>query len=273
MQWYFCFNDRVSDYFEDMIKACVISARQNTTLSMNCLYDGKENLLTRWLQAAGVNVINTEIYFAGDLASADTLLKNGGNGYDPHAARGFYLPMQIPRAAPDQEFVLFTDVDVVFLSDVKLDNCRPSILAACGEVADMQSFSRSSVTTHFNSGVMVLNLPELRRRENEVLAVLRGGNFFRDPRNPGSTYDQWALNEAFGTEWQRLEDKYNWRAYWGADNQAAIVHFHGPKPAQIYNYIAGSPSHLDRLALHMLSQFGPQYAASLARYSEFKEAK
>ena len=78
-----------------------------------------------------------------------------------------------------------------------------------------------------NSGVMLINvkamrgeLPAFSRYIDENLARL--GNF-----------DQTALLEFYKDRYETLGDELNWKPYWGWNDDAQIVHFHGPKPAAI----------------------------------------
>jgi hypothetical protein len=43
-------------------------------------------------------------------------------------------------------------------------------------------------------------------------------------------FDQGALNEFYGPSREVLGREYNWKPHWGVDENAVIVHFHGPKP-------------------------------------------
>src|SRR5574344_431201 len=109
MKWYFASNDKSEEFFP-LIKAAVNSALENTTLKPYFIYDGKENELTQWLKNKGVEIVNHRVSFYDDLA------KN----YSQAAlavASGAFLRCDIPIIAQEDDFVLYTDCDILFLKE------------------------------------------------------------------------------------------------------------------------------------------------------------
>ena len=118
MKWYFSFNEAATNWFADMIKVAVISARAKTDLEPHCICDGRPSPFTDWLQRWNVKMHFQPVFFRQRLKAQDVLARNGNNGYDPEAASGFYLPLQIAEIEQNDEFVLFTDCDVMFFKPV-----------------------------------------------------------------------------------------------------------------------------------------------------------
>ena len=46
------------------------------------------------------------------------------------------------------------------------------------------------------------------------------------------------LRAFFGDNYTALSRTLNWKPYWGWNPEAEIVHFHGPKPVAIRNFLA-----------------------------------
>ena len=102
-----------------------------------------------WLREQGVTVHQRQVSFRDELGSAPVLQRNAGTGYDGDAAAGFFLPLEIARVEEADPFVLFTDVDVMFLRAVDLSDTRPRYLAACGEVASVLDAGPTATAASF----------------------------------------------------------------------------------------------------------------------------
>ena len=170
--------------------------------------------------------------------------------------KGALLRVELPTIAPqfgvEDEYVLYTDVDVMFKRDPcgLLENCTPRYFAVAPE---------RHTADGMNSGVMLMNMPRLRRDAAPFYAYLAR----HLPRFRTKAWDQdgyaefysWAhppvmlrkLARRLGIGktrvwdriplelnpdplWDELPLELNWKAYWPSSENAAIVHFHGPKP-------------------------------------------
>ncbi len=219
MKWFFALNENSPGFWDyaNLVQVAVSTARSRTTLEPVCIYDGAENALTRWLRAAGVEVVlrRTRLVALGLPLSA--------------IARGAYLRLEVPDVLAARgwgdEFVLYTDCDVLFQRDpvAELFAVRPPLFAVAPE-------SDRTSTTELNSGVMLLNVPAFRRELPALIETIRthAAECLTAP------YDQRALELHFGGRATRLADTFNWKPWWGRNVAAPIVHFHGPKPAQKY---------------------------------------
>ncbi len=223
MKWYFSITEETltadEDHgFTDMIRVAVASARVNTSLQPNLLYDGQESSFTAEMRAAGVNVIRHRISFYDQLQRAQRRLRPDWTNYMRTAA-GAFLRLDIPNIEQQDEFVLYTDCDVLFLADPRLDHFRPANFAVASQ------FDLYGHHKELNSGVMLMNV---RRIGADLPALL---DFGCDMLHTLHGYDQEFLRVFYNAKWDPLSPKYNWKPYWGIDSMARIVHFHGPKPA------------------------------------------
>lgn len=208
MKWYFACNDKSPDFFP-LIKAAVNSAMKNTDLEPHFIYDGEENELTQWLKEHRVKVIHHRVSFY------DALEKH----YDAKMlaiASGAFLRCDIPTIEKDDEIVLYTDCDVLFLNDFKID-IRPKYFA-CSSQVSKNNF------TDFNTGVMIMNVKELRKSHEKFCSFI--------VKNLGmlNTFDQTAYQIFYGGKNTNLPTIYNHKPYWGVDKNAVILHYHGCKP-------------------------------------------
>jgi hypothetical protein len=227
MKWFMALNQR-SEGFADyalMMQVAILSAERHTSLEPHVMFDGVECELTEWLRARKIPVhaIRSRLF---DALERHALATNDP-GYLATAA-GAFLRLELPSllaSSGDDRFVLYTDCDVMFVRDVtgEIERTRPLLFAVAPEF-DQVNYRR------MNSGVMVMNLPNLRRVDRPFFAYAR--------RNLAtlSAFDQGAYRTFFRVPlvrrplWSRLPLSLNWKPYWGADPGAGIVHFHGPKP-------------------------------------------
>ncbi len=232
LKWYFCYNQESTGWFSSMIKVAVVSAKKNTNLIANCIYDGEQTPLVSWLQAQGVIIHRSRVPFYDRLFAPETLQRNQNSWYKAESAKGYYLPLQIAQIEREEEHVLFTDCDVMFTQEVDFRLFKPSGLAAAPEVADLSSPSPDRVQKYFNSGVMLINVQELRERMPVIGRILEDRGYFSFPEI-GATYDQGLLNAAFESKWDALPPELNWRVFYGINPEASIIHWHGPKPPHV----------------------------------------
>lgn len=208
MKWYFASNDRSHSFFP-LIKGAVASALENTTLEPVFIYDGEENELTQWLRERNVKIINHRVSFY------DKLEQN----YDEAEltiASGTFLRCDIPIIEQEDDFILYTDCDVLFLKDFELP-VKPTYFACSGQ------FSKRNFVD-FNAGVMVMNVKKMRESHEQFK------DFIIKNLKKLSTYDQTAYQIFYNSKNSKLPNIFNHKPYWGIDEKAVILHFHGPKP-------------------------------------------
>lgn len=238
MRWFFALNEASTSFWDyaNLVQVAVHSARRHTTLTPVCLYDGNDNALTAWLEAADVTIIRRRTFlheWVTDLAPIP---------------RGAYLRLEIPEVCRDRgwtdDYVLYTDCDVVFTTDPAptLARIKPELFAAAPE-SDQSDF------VHFNSGVMWINVGGFAREQNALRETIR--THLSEAITP--PYDQAALQRHFAGRVTPLPVEFNWKPYWGPHDDALILHFHGPKPAQ--KYLALN----QRLPVGLTRWVGPAY--------------
>ena len=233
MKCYFCVSvvddiDTQSVY-EDMLEVALVTAKINTSLEIVVLYDGPpghpyENIIKN----SGAKLIKHRFSQADALTKVfpqDYLMRLYGRQYEYKKLNGTFMRLDIPEIEKEDEIVLYSDFDVMFLKDIKAEEFSKefTILAAPEFSTDLSKFS------YFNVGVLVLNLPKVRPFFKKILERIEEGI----PNKTG-IFDQGYLNDELFGQHQILPLKYNWKPYWGFNADAAIVHFHGLKPAGDY---------------------------------------
>ena len=83
---------------------------------------------------------------------------------------------------------------------------------------------------YFNAGIMLINVPELRKRRERMLTMLAERRLCYM-----ECWDQGFFNELYKGEFDELPLTFNWKPYWGINDQAVIVHCHWMKPNKAWN--------------------------------------
>jgi hypothetical protein len=230
MQWFLALAEGCPGFkqYSALVKVAVHTALERTSLRPHFLYDGGENGLTRWLRDREVPIIQCRTFLDEDLAR----LKGGRDEANTRStARGILLRLELAQLGQQLGFddrVLYTDCDVFFRADVT----RELDAIACHYFAVAPEFSREEYF-HMNTGVMWMNLANLRSVDVEFRAFVRQNL----DRLQSLAWDQGAYREFFVTKknaikWDKLRPELNWKPYWGDSAEAKIIHFHGPKPFQ-----------------------------------------
>lgn len=253
MKWYFALSEQslsIADQgWENLIRVAVRSARLRTTLEPHFLYDGPASPFTEELSRMGVKVVRHRVTFL-DLIAAGRA--SAGLPDDPiylAIAAGAFLRTEIPLIEQEDEFVVYTDCDVMFLNDPALDQYRPEYFACAPQ-------RRIADPLDMNSGVMVMNVPALRRNLPDFshYIVHNFTNF--------DGFDQPAFRRYYAGRYEQLPPELNWKPYWGSNPDASIVHFHGPKP-DVVRKLMESPEYATAPILHEL------FTENTVGYSEF----
>jgi hypothetical protein len=226
-KWYFAINEHGLLHANDQIRAAIASAKENTSLVPYCLVDDApmSEVACRHLseiEAQGATIIRHRSFFYEMLYAqfGERMLLFSGH----------WLRCDIPILEKEDDFVLYTDIDVVFLKDPTRIDMRPSIIA-CAPEHHQDNFS------YFNSGVMIMNVPALRATSQKLKQTV-----IQRLRNMAPHDDQGALNECYKNQWDRLPNIWNWKPYWGHNEDAGLLHFHGPKPGNVREMLAGETS-------------------------------
>jgi len=253
VKWYFAIDEAGSlgDTGEDA-KTAVRSAAALGQLTPHLLYYGARNGFTAWMQAHGVTVIDAAPAFL------DTIHATQAAGiYEAHSI-GHWLRAVIPAIEQTDEFILYTDCDVIFLNPVNWSAIRPRVLAAAPE------FKKDN-WNYFNAGVMVVNVPALRVSYPAFESLIR--ERMNDPADYHNYDDQFAFNEAYRGHWDRLNPALNWKPYWGFNAAAGLLHFHGPKLAALASIAAGD-WHADNQTAIQLGKMADAHLDSYIAWAE-----
>jgi hypothetical protein len=252
MKWYFGCNNQSPGY-EYLIKAAVESALKNTTLTPCFMYDGTPDHLTQWLISKGVNVIYHRVSFYDELKAFYPEEKL-------HITTGTFLRCDIPILEKEDDFVLYTDCDVLFLGEVVPPEIPATSCFACAPEARQDDWSV------LNAGVMLMNLPLLRESHASFVDFIKGHLPELD------TYDQSAYNIIYKKSYAKLPLEYNWKPYWGMNTEAKILHFHGPKPVDILRMLEHkSVPDIYRLLFSFNRVGCIRYLAEFCKYSSHLE--
>ncbi len=217
MKWIFALNQSVAEIrgenYELLAKVAVLSARKNAPrLEPIMIYNGVEDRFSAEMKKLGVKVILHRLSFQDAVETADRRTYTW-----KHTAKGAFLRLDIPELISGDETILYTDCDVMFLSDPTIFELKTNFFAVAPEF---------SVTDYLNinTGAMVLNLGAARKSFVELKAwTLSNIQTVED-------FDQGAIKTFYKGKWDKLSPLFNWKPYWGANPSAVIVHFHGPKP-------------------------------------------
>jgi FkbM family methyltransferase len=221
MKWYFALSaaslaSRDHDW-PSLIKTAVTSARSRTNLRPHLLWDGPAHPLLDEMRALGVTVIFHRARFYDALEAY-----NSRPGYLPTAA-GCFLRVDIPVLETEDEFVLYTDADVIFLRDPEpiLRDIRPAYFACTSEF---------TFDDGLNSGVLWLNVAAMRQDYAAFTAFIRA--------NLQLGLDQDMYRAFYRDRFEKMPPALNWKPYWGRHDNAVILHWHGVKPVVVRRLMA-----------------------------------
>ena len=231
MKWYFCLNEPGLLGFSEIILAAVHSALKHTSLRPHLIYDGPKNAITEYLSSIGVSVTYHRASFSELIDRA-----RRQPGFTPEVARGAYLRLDIPLIESVDQFVLYTDCDVIFFRDPDIASIRPSVIAAAPEYAQTTT-KPVPYSKVFNSGVMILNIKELELNRIALIDFACKNDFYF--HGDGGFYDQGALNKFFVDRWTALDQSFNWRPFAAYSQDPKILHFHGVKPYELAYILRG----------------------------------
>lgn len=250
MRWFFALNEACSTFplYADLIKVAVLSARAHTGLTPCFLYDGEPNSLTDWLERQRVVVVQHRSRFYDALRAMSEIRR------EPDIFRigsGAFMRVDLPEIVVKQGWsdqrVLYTDCDVMFTRDPEPELSR----SRCDRFAVAPEFDPGNYDL-INTGVMLMNVPALHRDLKAFVRFI----FANLDHLVLSAWDQEAYRLYYKksmpllrNRWNRLAVALNWKPYWGENDSAAIIHFHGPKPFHEQLVRAGQvPPELMRLA-------------------------
>ncbi|MBE9041901.1 hypothetical protein IQ235_14050 [Oscillatoriales cyanobacterium LEGE 11467] len=236
MRWFVALNSTCQTYefYAHMIRVAVASAIEETELSPHLLFDGSSNELTSWFEKQGGTVLYCRSSFAEELK---TLAAQKSDRDIYTIGSGAFIRVDIPRILAERgiedEYILYTDCDVMFLQNpvpiLKQIDCRYFAVSSEHQIGNYRAM---------NTGVMLMNtrnlgltLPAFSNYIRSHLEKLCTGTWDQDAYRGYYRFPRREWGQKWGIYfWTPLPEILNWKPYWGQNSDAAIVHFHGPKP-------------------------------------------
>jgi lipopolysaccharide biosynthesis glycosyltransferase len=146
------------------------------------------------------------------------------------------LRIDIPLLFPEEKYVLYADCDVIFLKDIPHIEFEQPLAVAIRKYY-------INDTKFFNNGIMILNIPEMKKCYNDFKKFFIDSNY---SFKIGDTTTQGAYNSYFQNKVFELPLEFNWHAFWYTNPNAHILHMCGPKPAQ-YQELYKNPQKFEKM--------------------------
>jgi len=256
MKWYLALNEGgTRGDIALHTKLAVLSAIKHTTLEPTLLYIGDRNEFTAWLENRGVTIIDSTLPY---ITVIEKLVREKRYHF---LTLGHWLRTNVCLVEVQDEYVFYSDVDVLFLKAFELDHIRPRFFAAAPEF-DKHSWN------YFNAGVMVMNTVGMRDNYDAFEDYLIRNIY----EKTYSFHDQIAYNTFYRDQWDKLPLELNWKPYWGPNNDAEVLHFHGPKIGAIEAIVDGrwnwATDHGRQIG-SLFQQYVDSYSAALKNIEEF----
>jgi len=247
-----------------MLRVAVHSCVSNTSLKPVLLHSCRlPPDMHAWLRDAGVMLVDREVSFA------DTIRRHL-SGWQVNWALGAFLRCDIPTLFPDEDRVLYTDLDVVFRQDptphVDFDMDGLPI-GMCWEVAPTPEGCYMSDSMR-NSGVILFNNRWFRDNPVDFGAFGESRDWKFD------CFDQGMLNELFATRTYPLPPEFNWRPYQGDNDRQIITHHHMFKPLRWNEPVTDYPTRdayiTDEVIQSVLANTGHSIRQSVGDFRRLK---
>jgi hypothetical protein len=265
-KWFFAYNGSHSSTYDTHIELMVRSAAANTSLDPHMIYFGpSENPLLPLVESYDVKVLHHAPSILADLHR----IKAKFPDYPFQTATGAFLRIDLPLICEERgysdEFVLYTDCDVVFQHDVPrtpaYEYLRPALFACAP-----QRFQDD--WTNINSGVMVMNVRALLEDYSAFRRFITSGDTLYHELWKNGPFDQRAFQLHYQSRWGNLPLEYNWKPYWGFNEDALVVHFHGPKIPQVQDVIKGGAGRMSPNAKNLYESDPEAYRKYLVHFEK-----
>lgn len=212
--------------YANHIKVTINSCIKNTNLDIHFMHCGKNEELFNWLKSKPIKLIDVSDF---DLFN---ILPNYCKGGGLTIARGAWQRMLVPQVCRQlgvaDTHVLYTDIDVIFTSNIE----RPINL----NIDKFACALERGAGRLYNTGVMIINTAYFDSIYEPLMDFAKSRNFrFR-------AFDQGALNAFVPKNRITILDHHEWNFaphMHGDCKQSRIIHFHGPKANQIDFYLKG----------------------------------
>eukprot|EP01025_Chloroclados_australasicus_P054071 TRINITY_DN6405_c0_g1_i1.p1 TRINITY_DN6405_c0_g1~~TRINITY_DN6405_c0_g1_i1.p1 ORF type:complete len:769 (-),score=34.50 TRINITY_DN6405_c0_g1_i1:335-2494(-) len=238
LPWVFTYNSW-STSLDYMLIGAVRSALAHGSLKPYCMYTGNKNAsIYKWMSRQGVEIIVHRPSWIIKLAESNTKSVNYSQVHshlysNTEGIVGTFQRIDIPILPElmQYDFVLYTDTDVFFRGPVTLDSFPQPLPKAVGMGPEMRD------AFPYNAGIALWNLNSLRKTHDQLVEFILTSSdaLYWEGYGP---VDQGALNKFYEEEirnW-KLPKIFNQKPYHLYQEDAVIVHFHGPKPHHYFQY-------------------------------------
>jgi lipopolysaccharide biosynthesis glycosyltransferase len=208
-------NEKLYNNYIKMYKVAVVTAKQtNPNIQPYLILDGEIDESITELINLGVQIIKHKVSFS------DALIEHYK---DNTIALGAFLRVDIPKICNnlniEDDYILYTDNDVMFINDVtSLNELNPKYFMCAGE------FTKEFTPMGMNSGVMWINWKNMFN-DYEKFVI-----FIKINLSKFQVYDQDALKLFYSNRMESFDSNFNYKPYWEESEDIKILHFHGPKP-------------------------------------------
>ena len=261
LKWFFTINGNLSHSFFEMTKVAVASAIKNTDLIPVCVHvDPLADHVSLFFKLAGVRVLQHEpkwrprIFEA--LLNARHQLDTSTNYQEPHKMLSTFARLDIPTLGIIDPYVLYADVDMMFVGAVTLrDFAPPPAFYAVGTEAVDEMYPEG--VAYGNAGVMLMNVEAMRRTHGAFIEWVFSKTNLKNALHFAQygPLDQGAYNAYYQDNFDvHRSPAFNWKPYWGYSPRATMVHFHGPKPHEYLLYHHGGAKGINPNLVGILQQ-------------------
>jgi len=159
----------------------------------------------------------------------------------------------------NKEYIIYADTDVMFMKDIYLLDYRPPLISVGPEI------SKNAIA---NTGVLIINAPKWKETMPRLMqyANLHKWNFVGCGQGLILSFIKDDLQERVSL----LPNELNWKPYWALNNNASIIHFHGPKPKRYADCFALMTSGHHHTSIAIISH-NTSIADRKSRQSVFSE--
>ena len=243
-KWVFVYSSKTS-YYNDMIKVALKSALKYTTIVPVCIYYGHLDEMYGYFVRKGVRVIihtPSWIPLMKNAFAQTQKNKNTASTYDNiDTLIATYLRIDIPILGFIDDYVLYTDTDVMFLTNPSMP-MKPFhyLNGPETQIEDCRRVEGDKSVLYGNAGVMLYNIENMRSTHAKFVNWIFSTENMKKGFHHGiyGPADQGAYNEFYASSFTCIpRPLFNWKAYWPGNDEVQIVHFHGPKPNDYRKYL------------------------------------
>lgn len=234
------------------LKAAINSCKKNTDLDIYVLWTGAKNEYYEWLlnKVNLVDISDAPIHKSVVSIPISEFWPEGKRAIGMGAWGRVDIPFVLDKLEIEDEYILYTDLDVIFTEKWDPEFKEVSNLGAC-----LEGVSEN----HYNTGVMIINGDFIKSTFESFKKFILDKGIHNFP-----AWDQSAINEFYHNDIQKLNPEvWNWTPYRnGSGENARVIHFHGPK----FEYLEAKIIKQETNPLHQ-QEYGFYYNLAPREYS------